>query len=141
VKKVLFSVLCVLFLESCATTYRDRMMDDGNTWKIAVSDLNSCNGFSSTDSCVRALKPMIDARATQACSAPPFRIFECGKTTLNARVALACRVHCKDPTQIQIKIKETEQNTVVDKDLLTKAKKCQDKGGVWVNNSCQISLE
>jgi hypothetical protein len=140
------NIFVLLFLSGilvgCATTYSDNMMADGNTWNISVSDIPSCNGYMSSDSCVNALMPKIKQRGEQICSKPPYRIFACGKTTQSGLVAVACNIQCKEVAQIQLKGSEPQQSEeIVDKNILAKAKKCQERGGVWVNNSCQISLD
>jgi uncharacterized phage-associated protein len=35
----------------------------------------------------------------------------------------------------------SEEKDTIDRSTILKAKKCQEKGGVWVNDSCQILID
>uniref|UniRef100_UPI0040483FAC hypothetical protein n=1 Tax=Polynucleobacter sp. TaxID=2029855 RepID=UPI0040483FAC len=47
----------------------------------------------------------------------------------------------KQKTQLVKNIEPKEQQKSVPNDIYQKAKKCQSKGGIWINDSCVINID
>lgn len=135
-------------LLGCITPgYIEEMQPDGNSWKVTyiggVSD-KCYGGFTSDDAaCANSLKPFVIKRATELCGGQPERIYACGRP--GSQNAVKCVVECKKSSQeikeAQIPANEVKNSLGPDKSAIEKAKKCQAKGGVWVNDVCQIDVE
>ncbi len=142
-KLVLASTL--LILSGCNISYRQAMLPDGNTWQINASEVGKCSGFTSEESCVRRLRPRIEERARELCGREAFRIFGCEKLNrATSLVGIGCKVACNAGQQIQIlgdSPLTSSYSESITKDTFEKAKKCQQKGGVWLNGGCQIEIE
>ena len=50
-------------------------------------------------------------------------------------VAFNCSVHATTPAATE------PQSIGVSKEIIEKAKKCQSKGGIWVNNQCVVQVD
>lgn len=143
---ILFFAITLSSLMGCITPgYRDEMQPDGNTWKIAYGTtagmFPGCRGgFSSDESCVEAALPHVLKRAEHVCSAKPYRIYACGRRVGSVN-EVECIVQCKEnPRQELIVPATTSSPQKVSEETVKKAKKCQSKGGVWVNDTCQINV-
>ena len=136
-----YFILCIATLAVSCTGVRDRMLSDGNTWAIWVKDIGECNGYSSADTCINNLESQVAARGSRICGKDPHRVYGCVKTS---NPGVECKVQCEPNVRREIVEPvqpEPRKNVGASKDVLKKAKKCQKKGGVWVNNSCQIILD
>jgi hypothetical protein len=136
----------IWLLGGCATSFYENMMADGNTWRVKVSDLGECNGYSSVDKCISGLQPLVTKRGTELCGKKPERVFACSKNSAEGElVGVACSVQCNDATTVRLKSPLEPATTgdvplKTDQEVVKKAKRCQEKGGVWLNNICQIDL-
>ena len=133
-----------LFLTSCwSPGYRANMMADGNTWDIAASDYSLCGGtWHSTDDCIKNLIPIIERRAIETCGQKPLRIYNCGHRRPNEAREVACSVQCKEAPKFQIQepISPSNPPKSPSAETIKRAKVCQKKGGVWINDTCQIDV-
>ena len=139
-------LIAMVVLGGCATTVSENMMPDGNTWRVKVNALDKCSGFSSVESCVDAIRPLIANRGSELCGRRPDRVFGCVKSTAGEIVGVICNVQCNEATTVQIKGKSdtavaSAPPKKIDSDVFQKAKRCQEKGGVWLNDGCQINVE
>jgi hypothetical protein len=144
----LYIIFAFSLLFGCATTASEHMMADGNTWSLKINDLSECNGFSSNNTCVSGIMPLIERRATELCGKAPQRIFACGKSTDGGIVGVRCSVQCDDAATVRVKeskgsISPDNKPALekLDQEVIKKAKRCQDKGGMWINDSCQIDID
>jgi hypothetical protein len=151
IKSVSAHLMIVLFLLNSiacvSTTVNEEMLPDGNTWKIAVSPGGfpaPCKMTTSVEECIQVAKPTIEQRAREICNGTPNRIFSCLKTVLGGFYAVTCSIKCKEANEVKV-LKDEEPPVTPpsqkDETVFKKAKKCQAKGGIWVNDKCQIEVE
>lgn len=142
----LILVAC-LACASCATTVSEHMLADGNTWSVKVNAIGKCNGYSSNETCISGIKPLVETRATELCGKSPQRVFACGKSGDDGMVGVRCNVQCDEAKTVKVRGPAEGLDAVqtvpkkLNQDVVKKAKRCQEKGGVWVNDSCQIDVE
>ena len=139
--RILFFMI-VMMQFSCARNFTIKPQGEG-VYKVWASDLGECHGFSGVETCSEGLKPLIQSRASrELCNGNIGPLYGCGKDSLNGFVAFACMVECiKEPEKVITNSNEDEPAKPPTKAILEKAKKCQGKGGVWVNDSCQVEIE
>jgi hypothetical protein len=142
-----------LFGCAFSPTFRDELMSDGNTWRIQLQDFSGgCGGYTSSDDCMKALVPKITRMGQERCNRDPYRVFGCGvidPSNIWGKKAVSCNVQCKESPKQDIEVvrdHESSTKSVVpsssgDENLLKKAKICQKKGGVWVNNMCVLDID
>ncbi len=140
-----FIVTLVFFLTGCGLYFRNWPVGDGNTWQVNASNVSAdCNGYSSAASCIGVLQPKVELHATEICGKKPYRIFLCEKlgNAVNGLAGIGCKVQCNEGTQVQIVGDKSQADTSPPTaDVVSKARKCQAKGGVWLNNSCQVTVD
>jgi hypothetical protein len=140
---IVFSGFIAFALSGCWTTaYQTQMMPDGITWDIAHQNYDKCGGaWHSKDECIENLKPDVEAKAVEICGEVPFRFYNCGYRASGNSRKVSCLVQCKQMQDIKTVAPDESKPKIVPKVLMEKAKKCQQRGGVWVNDSCQIPIE
>ncbi len=143
---VLINIFVVVTMSwGCVSAgYQNEMQPDGNSWKISYGTkfggFEGCNGFpSDNDPCFAAAMPYIEGRGAELCSAKPYRIYGCVRKGTNA--IIECIVQCNANPRHEVVPATTEMKKGVTENIKKNAKKCQSKGGVWINDSCQIDLD
>lgn len=143
-RSLALALMTALMLSACwSPGYRANMMADGNTWDVAASDYSLCGGsWHSTDDCFKNLMPLIERRSVETCGQKPVRIYNCGHRRPNEAREVGCSVQCKEApiVQIQEPVSPAQQTRAPNSEILKKAKVCQKKGGVWINDRCQIDI-
>lgn len=143
----LFVFMATVLLGGCATLVNDQMMADGNTWRVKMTSLDKCNGFTSIESCIEGIRPLIMKRGSELCGRRPERVFGCTKSMGGGEpINVSCNVQCNEATTIRVKGQSdaavaNAPPTKADSETFNKAKRCQEKGGVWLNGGCQISVD
>jgi hypothetical protein len=153
VKKMRLGIFIILLLStSCASPgYRQDLLADGNTWKIGYGidhpglayTWPGCSGFhGSAEECIPAAKPHIRQQGKVVCGKDPHRIYSCGVKQSSHFVE--CLVECNPRPQIEVSGESapaSPQKDTLERSTIIKAKKCQERGGVWVNDSCHILID
>ncbi len=145
-----FLIMSMILAPRCASPgFKEQMMADGNTWNIiyggAMASFSGCNGsFSSDETCIDSSIPHILQRAKELCSDFPTRVFACGR--IGSTNQVSCNIQCKKNPKQEVVISEDKVPArlpeMQDKDAgaIKKAKRCQLKGGIWINDLCQIDI-
>lgn len=151
----IIAVISMVLLSGCYTPHLHKQMQpDGKTWDVTYgrldADVKGCAWSTSVENCVIALKPGLEKHGVELCNGQPKRIFSCTK---RERGAIGCLVECPEDLvnsksgERKKDISDSNEASAapkqekVSKSVIEKAKKCQAKGGVWVNDSCQIDIE
>ena len=135
----------VTMLWGCVSVgYQNEMLPDGNSWKISYGTtfggFENCLNYPGDDaSCIPDALPHIERRGAELCSAKPYRIYGCSRHLRYAIVE--CLVQCNANPRHEVVPATTEVKKGVTENIKKNAKKCQSKGGVWINDSCQIDLD
>ena len=144
-RMVTLKTLAVLFLSAllsaCGTRVAHNMLADGNTWDVRAANPAMCSGYTSVETCIQNLRPVIEAQARNVCGKEPTRISNCqfAYNAVGGVHGLQCYAKCEERTTIEVQAPSTRSSTRgVDPEIAAKAKRCQEKGGVWINDICQL---
>ena len=141
-----FAAFLLVFLAGCMTPrYSTQMLADGNTWKIRYGQAapwESCLGWlDDPKECTADGERHIRKIAASVCGEIPYRVFSCGEVNVGNYVE--CDVQCKKTPEFRTVDSEklSPSTATATPEVIERAKKCQIKGGVWVNDTCQIPLD
>lgn len=144
-----------MVLIGCAhqTYTTDKFLPDGNTWEVTCDITgfnNPCapiNGGISNPKCKTVLDQCVHERGVALCQGDYHKKFACA---LASGKGWECKVQCKEFAEIKTirdgdrekeKTKDNQPNPALDRqDKLNKAKKCQSKGGLYIDGRCEIDL-
>jgi hypothetical protein len=142
VKLTTLAVLSLsVILSACATRAAQSMLPDGNTWDMRAANPSKCAAYNSVDTCIMNLRPVIEAQARNVCGKEPARISNCqfAQNAVGGLHGLQCYVKCDERTTIEVQAPAAQTSTRgIDPEVVAKAKRCQSKGGVWINDVCQL---
>lgn len=150
--KLLTIILIVICLNNChGTLWNEKLLPDGITWRVTVAPEDWPFGCGITkytavkDECLGHAKSLINRKAFVLCGKKPERIFACSGTILYPSVGVTCNVRCKKNVErkiIQTSSKETPAPPpLTRKEKIERAKKCQKKGGVYIEGKCEIEID
>jgi hypothetical protein len=143
--KVIMPAFLLLTAGCITPQYSTQMLADGNTWKIRYGQTapwESCVGWiDDPQECIADGERHIRQIAESVCGETPYRVFSCGELSTGNYVE--CDVQCKKMPELRTfdSTKSPPRVRPAAGDVLEHAKKCQLKGGIWVNDTCQISLD
>ena len=127
----LLGLALTLILTSCAKTkVQTKVLDRKyQVYEVALKSFEDCGGlWQGSETCVANLRPQVRAVATSLCGKPPSKIHSCSTREAESGREVYCVVECSELPN-------------VNESVLIKAERCQQQGGVWVNDRCELKLQ
>ena len=118
-----------LVIVSCASRADSKLIDkESGTYEVSVQSYQDCGGiWHGKNMCIENLRPQIYSLGSDICGKKPYAIGDCAEREGPDGREVYCVVQCNQPTK-------------VNKSVLQKARLCQEKGGIWIDNRCELDL-
>ena len=124
-----FLAIIALLVVSCGTKANSRLIDSKyGLYEVSVQNYGDCGGiWHGKNMCIENLRPQITSLGADICGKQPNAIRDCAERDGASGREVYCMVECNAPPRVA--------NSVI-----RKARLCQERGGVWIDNRCELDL-
>ena len=114
---------------SCGTKANSRAIDgQQGVYEVSVRNYGDCGGiWHGKSMCIENLRPQITSLAADVCGKKPNAVRDCSEREVSEGREVFCTVECNEPPKVSSSV-------------IRKARLCQERGGIWIDDRCEIDL-
>lgn len=133
IKNRLLSFCCLaalaILVASCGTKANSHLIDGKyGLYEVSVQNYGNCGGiWHGKNMCIENLRPQITGLGADICGKTPHAIRDCSERDVEKGREVFCMIECNKPPKVS-------------NSIIRKARLCQERGGIWIENRCEIDL-